>query len=792
MDVRHTSPRRGYALSAVLGLGGIGLTFLFPEIGFAVLFSALVGGATTRFIQDGLVDDARDISQGFKRLLAVTERQYRQDIKALEERLEQFPGIKSQLSDAHTEKAQLADELKTLKSQLSKLEALNESSQVSLMDMLEALDSEIHESIMSAIEGPLDTLLDAIEAEKAKRSWVNDPGFGETTDMKALRAKEKALLGSLTQQGERLETLRANYEQRSLALQPQDYADPRQFIQESMDLLSRFHAECSSSKIKFRNTLSCGQRYHALSEAQRLQQQQREMIPRQQAIASVDAVQNEFEKTNQTIRTELEENYQNLESTSEELETHLGTIDRLTERVADLQQQLDKAIGPRLWQQATRSDLLCSNQISQFYAEQCSIVLDRALASNEQWVYHLAFHYDRNLKPLEVAQLNYHSEALRQRVNALKAPLFKLDPESELVRVSVEVARKPADASKLELPRFCKPVEFFLRQVPKWKIVRITGGSEAGKTPTAIIIGSIWQSSRGGEFYYSNPQDNSQKNYTGLTAVARSHKESAKLMQAVVNRLDARAKGYESKAHINYIFDEIDGTLSSESQDFSKAMLRVAKEASHQNIYMLVIGQYGTVKNIGLQWTDLNNFTLVYIGNVAIDYLNNADYFTTDEKERLKRQANKLIEYCAAKNESEGMSHLDANAYRFALVRERNGQTYFSMLPVFGEYGITQTSSDETISETVASMGNTPKPQLELSDSRQSLEALDSNECDGVPLVLATSVKSPLCKDRRCVVCGHHSLVIVSNGKGRQSYKCINEKCCDFNKRKAKSRTLAD
>jgi len=83
--------------------------------------------------------------------------------------------------------------------------------------------------------------------------------------------------------------------------------------------------------------------------------------------------------------------------------------------------------------------------------------------------------------------------------------------------------------------------------------------------------------------------------------------------------------------------------------------------------------------------SDWNSAVSVHIGSNAFDAIANTNQLPKDEVDRLKLQAEKLGEFCAAKNLELGLDFTNPQAYRFALI-VGDGKPYFVELPSFGSY----------------------------------------------------------------------------------------------------------
>jgi hypothetical protein len=133
-------------------------------------------------------------------------------------------------------------------------------------------------------------------------------------------------------------------------------------------------------------------------------------------------------------------------------------------------------------------------------------------------------------------------------------------------------------------------------------------------------------------------------------------------------------------------FDEIDTTLEENPKSASE-LKAVLKQSSHKNSGLIITGQNANVRNLkgGFDRSDMNNFVCLHIGDNYRDALANS-HLSESERSNLMKTGDALTDWCAFKNEEDGLDHTDPSAYRFALVLEPNKKGYFMILPEFGEY----------------------------------------------------------------------------------------------------------
>ncbi|MHC0068435.1 hypothetical protein ACWATR_37160 [Nostoc sp. UIC 10890] len=358
----------------------------------------------------------------------------------------------------------------------------------------------------------------------------------------------------------------------------------------------------------------------------------------------------------------------------------------LVDRNQELLAQIDQLKRPLTWSSATRQDLQIGNIIIAYF-ESKGIILDRAKADFDHWQSTLSFHCDRNGRTLTPGELEPEGERLQQLTHTLSPIKFSWDAEEGLMVAWLHLAKKPVKAiAETDINKIWKTADKFPEIVGKWSRVRITGGSESGKSPTAENLAVCILQARGGDVTLYNPQFNSRKNYWTLPTVGHTHEDSvqgiAELAQSV--------NGSNFEKFTLTLFDEIDSSMVSvekkEQSVIGQNISTIIKQISHKGGGVIFVGQNANAsKYPGMDRSDWNSAINVHIGSNAYDALTNTNQLTKPEQDRLKQQADKLTEYCDDKNRELGLEKTNPEAYRFALVIG-DGKPYFIELPAFGKY----------------------------------------------------------------------------------------------------------
>lgn len=429
-------------------------------------------------------------------------------------------------------------------------------------------------------------------------------------------------------------------------------------------------------------------------------------------------------------------------SRMQDMETQLET---LQQELSDLRKPLQFT--------GTIDYAVAGNAIIGFYFKAYGYCLDAIAWQETETGYTLTFATARNKIYLTADML--HDKDNRPQLagltNALDLPTFTPNYQSGLMVLEV-TTRKPAKkkpSTEADINKLWIPASKFEETVKGWSRVRLTGGSESGKSPTAENLAVCILKNRSGTAKLFNPQHDSIKNYWTIPVVGTTHTHSEKGISELAKLVDDRARDkHAPKSYELYVFDEIDSTMShtkGKKSAIGSDVNFVIKQASHQNLGAIFIGQNANVSEYpGMDRSDWNSAVNVHIGSNAYDAITNSNLFTTEMQSKLKEKADRLSEYCEFKNDELGLDKTDPNTYRFALVIEPNKKPYFIELPAFGQYTYTeilQFNSGTTLSNQVANLQPTDATTLPTNASNP-----DSTVATLQPTSGYVGVACPKCK----------------------------------------------
>ncbi|MCU0548687.1 MAG: hypothetical protein MUC48_05000 [Leptolyngbya sp. Prado105] len=303
------------------------------------------------------------------------------------------------------------------------------------------------------------------------------------------------------------------------------------------------------------------------------------------------------------------------------------------------------------------------------------------------------------------------------------------------IKATFILRKATTQGKEAEIMKLWEPASKFPKLVKKWARVRITGGSETGKSPTVENMVVCILEARPGKVFLHNPQHNSVKNYWSLPTASTSHDESFEALKELADEIEQRSQGKSRSQHQLHVFDEMDSTMT-EHQTSSKYVKEIVKQASHQNVSVIICGQNANAKTYqGMDRSDFNNVVNVHLGSNIFDALENTN-MSKDWVDELKPKATKLLEFCEAKNAELGLDASDPKAYRVALIVEPNKKPYFIELPEFGCYEYDSKTAVSLRKEHPVSVAETvaePLTSAEVENAENSVSVSNGSVVGTVP-----------------------------------------------------------
>lgn len=269
-----------------------------------------------------------------------------------------------------------------------------------------------------------------------------------------------------------------------------------------------------------------------------------------------------------------------------------------------------------------------------------------------------------------VKSLTDLGEVLQVECACIEPLKFAFDPQNPH-RILTRLRYRKAPVAVKSLP--WKSVEQFVALAGKWARVRVTGGSESGKSPMAELIVGAMQRQRGNGMTVSLafPLTDSVKDNWALHVTHKSLTRCA---------TDAMNVGSQQKAFHVAVLDECDTALADDSA-LAGAVKELIKTGSHSNVGCVLLGQNANVRQWkGFDRSDFENIVNVHLGSNANHAIENSN-IEQALKDKLKGQALKLTTHCETVNA--GVDEPD-KLTRFALVLDPAKAPYFIEVPQFG------------------------------------------------------------------------------------------------------------
>lgn len=271
-------------------------------------------------------------------------------------------------------------------------------------------------------------------------------------------------------------------------------------------------------------------------------------------------------------------------------------------------------------------------------------------------------------------RLQRHLDALQSYCQTAYRPTVTL--HSNAVKLRVVYFVKPPSWGELtpylRADMTSDGTDATLEYLTRFERFRITGGSEAGKSPTAKNIALALADKWGVRPILSNPQSYSSKNYwgDGFDVEAVTHVQQYELILSVAQEVIDRGERKGDKGRRVYVFDELDSTVAylddKECKLLKRSVLMIIKQASHQGIAVLFLGQTSAANLLpGTTKSDWMSLVSVNIGATGYDAIAKSPVLTSKSRSALTEKYEQLLRKC---DESNKRNKDKANWYRAAVV----------------------------------------------------------------------------------------------------------------------------
>lgn len=468
------------------------------------------------------------------------------------------------------------------------------------------------------------------------------------------------------------------------------------FITDMSDIYFQISDEIAALKVRYRNLMNTRERL-TLEEYEKeleVRRNPKEYVAASKVKTGLDMYQSGFQSDLQQIQEVAKNNCASLSDLRNEVSDLIDQIDQKNLEIANLKNEINKSRIPLKWSLAQSNELKIGNLIiDYFWNEGHGLYLDRSFHETDNYTCNLYFQIDRNPRQVVEKELNEHSEALQQYCKTIKPIEFSYSGSKGLMVAKVVLREKPKfETTKDEISRVCKPHQHFKALVSVYERWRVTGGSQAGKSPTAqMIADSITESiktyqSKPVKVRLFNPQANSKKDNWKYKAEGKDGQECLEGYKTFGDELKARQSGKSSKNDFQlFIFDELDSVVAEFGGSKVKPKIEYGiKQGSHQDVGCIIIGQSSAANILPkFTWSDWNNVAQLHIGENAKNYIEARFKNDSEALQQYMGQFKKVKAYFEKLNADNGLKVSDYGYYRFAFVAIPNHQPTFVELPPF-------------------------------------------------------------------------------------------------------------
>ena len=426
-------------------------------------------------------------------------------------------------------------------------------------------------------------------------------------------------------------TLAESYENHCTMLQsvPTSIGSWEEILKVSIDIYSKISTDITALKVKHRNLLNVDvrlnleQAYTALADC----------TPKTKATGILRDFSESSKSDLQNLQSKVVDNLNSLEEMRGQVSDLLDEIDNKNLEISDLKGQVSDLKKPLVWTNANSRELQIGNAIVQYFW-QTGLYLDRAYAEGDIYDVDVCFQIDRNSRFIKESELNEHSEALQQWCRTIKPVTFKWDAGKALMVAKVVLKeREKVPTSIEEIRRMIEPSARFgdiVRRYhdhtqdgkPTLRVMTRTGGGKG--VAVKSILHNYVNSLEGWELWLSDPQHGSTQDFWNVPKVAKSPEQASEILETFISEFMARKNGRSLHANVPVIgiFDETDKTFTKPEK---QGIAQIWTEIRHRDMKLILIGQSGEVGKNGWTWDEMNNCSMLFIGEAIGTAIKHAD-----------------------------------------------------------------------------------------------------------------------------------------------------------------------
>lgn len=622
-----------------------------------------------------------------------TEDKFVKEIKALSKEKEDYLSQNKQFSslfmDKDTNVKELNKQLQQKEQELSSLKQGYQLLEIATKQKITELDTKIARD-----DDRQDKFIEEVKRVFAESLKVKiDYEYERIADTTVYRLNDKRFEDIHPVLNRFYENLKINHDNHYEELKDIYSLEGDDVIQEVIDTYFRISMEIASLHVKLKNLLNTTTKLTLEVFRDELIERRdpTKFIPKDKVIDGLNHFQTETKVKVDKVRQSVIENNTQLQELRNEVDDFINQIEHKNLEIADLKERLAR---PMFWNLANSRELEIGNLIIKyFWKNGKGIYLDRSYIESDGYGLVIYFQTDRNPRAIIEKELNEHSEALQQFCRVIKPIEFSYCGAKGLMSAKVVLRDKPKlEVSSSDISRICKPHTKFKSEVVKYERWRITGGSQQGKSPTAqLIINALTEDRKAkNELPVTprlfNPQYGSKKDNWSIPTEGKGDDECLEGFKTLVGEMKSRQKGTTPKNTFDlFIFDEVDSLYAdTKSQEIKKSINYGNKQASHQDIGLLILGQACDANTFGqMTWSDWKSVAMLHLGDNARSYISSKWKDEPEIREEYLKQYRSISSYYEKKNTDAGLDVTSYGYFRFAFIDIPNRKPFFIEIPPF-------------------------------------------------------------------------------------------------------------
>ena len=386
-------------------------------------------------------------------------------------------------------------------------------------------------------------------------------------------------------------------------------------------------------------------------------------------LSNIKAIQNEFgsiaDGCISAYKNDFAEVVNDGLTQSQELETLQNQILSLNSKLGELSKPL-QFVG-------SSESARVGNSIINYYHTKLGLTLDGLDYNATDTGYRLLFHLSRNNRFIPCDQLNdgNNPDKIKELSGSLNAPKFTQSERGNYVSLEIElrkVEKKQAtieDIRRLIEPsnKFGEIVSRYHESKPTLRVMTRTGGGKGIAVKNLLhYYVNHWEN---WELWLSDPQHGSFEDYWNCPKIAKNPTQAANILETFIEEFNDRKnnQSFNSDIPVMGIFDETDKTFDKKQK---AGISQIWTEIRHRKMKLILIGQSSEVGKNGWTWDEMNNCSLMFIGDAIGTAIKHADDmgWSSEMKSKIPSIYAKVSEFFNQQNADIPVK----NHYRLALL----------------------------------------------------------------------------------------------------------------------------